>query len=476
MRIRTHLLLLLLSTILVSSLSIFLQIRSASRGLLQTYVFRGDREKANLYASILGEYYRGSSSWGEVQAFLMDLPRLVSAGLEKRFQGANPTRFESFTTEAIRSLLLERVVLADEQGIIIADSTGLLLGSKHPERHLQGGVPVVVEGRTVGIVLVGSMIDSSLTDSAETFLSSMNRSLLTSILVSGILALVLGGVFAIRITRPLEALALGARRVGSGNLTVRIQPKGHREARDLAVSFNEMARELEEMERSKRRLIADVAHELRTPLTLIRGTLEGMRDGIIPSGEETLDSVLEETRRLSRLIDTLRELELMESGNLRLRLERIEPEELVSRVVGSFRMEAEEKNIHLTTEIEGLGLPPIEGDILRLEQVLYNLLMNALRYTPEGGSVRVRAGTRPESGAIVLSVEDSGPGIPVEERQKVFERFYRLDKSRSPRGGGRGLGLAIAREIVRAHGGTIRVTQSQWGGAAFQISLPLQRS
>jgi signal transduction histidine kinase len=318
------------------------------------------------------------------------------------------------------------------------------------------------------------MIDSSLTGVAERYLKSITIALVFSTVVSALLAILLGILFAARITRPLASLARAAKAVTSGSAEPVVPVRGDDEIADLAASFNEMTAELRRLDAAKKRVIADAAHELRTPVTLIQGTVEGMLDGIFPTDEENLNSVHEETIRLSRLIDTLRELEVIESGELRLANEKVDLREMMRKAVALFAAAASEKQVSIAFERLEIPAPTVDGDSMRLAEVLYNLLSNALKYVPVSGAVRVVEETGDASIAR-FRVDDSGPGIPPGERELVFERFYRIDKSRSTSSGGRGLGLAIASEIVKAHGGTIIAGQSNLGGASFTVSIPRSR-
>jgi signal transduction histidine kinase len=320
-------------------------------------------------------------------------------------------------------------------------------------------------------VLVGSMIDSSLTGIDERFLESVTGSLVWSTAASAAIALFLGLLFAARITRPLAALARAAKAVASGELSRPVPVVGRDELTDLSVSFNEMTAELMRLDAAKKQVIADSAHELRTPVTLIQGTIEGMIDGIFPLDIRTLESVHEETVRLSRLIDTLRELEIIESGELVIAMEGVDLSEAIRKAVALFSSAALAKSIALSHESSAPGASVARGDYLRLGEVVYNLISNAIKYSPEGGRVRVREHGGAE-GFVMFSVDDSGPGIAPEERGRVFERFYRIDKSRASATGGRGLGLAIASEIVKAHGGSITIAGSDLGGASFIVKLP----
>jgi two-component system OmpR family sensor kinase/two-component system sensor histidine kinase BaeS len=366
--------------------------------------------------------------------------------------------------------LVDRIAVADANGLIVADTAGRILNTVHPARHLQNGIAIMDGPERVGTVLVGSMIDSSLSGLDETFLNSVLRSLIYAVLIAAAVALIFGLVFSANITKPVLTLNEAAKKVAGGNFEIEVPPKGDEEIATLARSFNTMTAELKRLEDAKKQIIADVAHELRTPVTLIQGSLEGIIDGVFPMNKAVLNSVYEETVRLSRLIDTLKELEIIESGKLDLALSPVDVGKMIENTLILFESFARDKNIDL-------GMNPIASpltvtaDSSRLSEVLYNLLSNAIKYTPASGSVRVGAYKDNVSDVGILQVDDSGPGIPPEERERIFERFYRLDKSRSSNLGGRGLGLAIASQIVKAHGGRIRVEDSELGGASFRVEL-----
>ena len=465
MKLRTRFLLILAAVILAGSVSTFVLIRASAESVFRSYVFSGDRDKAKLYAALLGELYAKNRSWEEAKKFLEEFPVLVYSFLVKDW--AYPFTLPPGTSKILGA---ERIVVADEKGVIVADTGGNLLGTVHPPHHLETGVPVMADFRRVGTVLVGSMIDSSLTPTGERFLTALTGSLAAATLVSGLIAFVLGLFFMLRVSRALGKLTEGARRVAGGDLAVLIPVQGKDEIAELSDSFNHMTGELRKLEEAKRRIIADSAHELRTPVTLIQGLLEGMMDGIFPTDAATLKSVHEETLRLSRLIDTLRELEVIESGRLELHLEDVDLGLLASQAAALFAGRLQDKGLSLSLPPAEPAVPPIKVDRLRLGEVVYNLLANAVRHTPEGGRIRISIDRSEEF--TVFKVEDSGPGVPEEEREKIFERFYRIDKARSAARGGSGLGLSIAREIVRAHGGSLTAEASDLGGAAFLVRLP----
>lgn len=454
-----------------ASITLFLVSRS-TESMFRSFVFAGDSEKAKIYATLLAEYHGERKSWDGVQDFLFKLPDMLTDTVDSHIHGQNGlTAIGGYPAAALRMLIEDRVVVADMRGVIVADTAERTLRTVHPGKHLSHGIPITENFRRVGTVLVGSMVDSSLSGVDEQFLSSVAGSLLWSTAVSAAIALLLGIVFAARITKPLGNLARAAKSVAAGGAAAPVPVAGRDEVAALSTAFNEMTAELRRLDAAKKQVIADAAHELRTPVTLIKGMIEGMVDGVFPRDDRTLQSVCEETVRLAKLIDTLRELEIIESGELALSLEGVDLNEAATKAVALFKPQASEKSINLCRDNRSARPSVVRGDYLRLEEVLYNLVSNAIKYTPSGGTVRLRIlEASPET--VSFSVDDSGPGIPVEERPRIFERFYRIDKSRASNTGGRGLGLAIASEIVKAHDGSITVESSSLGGASFVVTLP----
>jgi len=275
----------------------------------------------------------------------------------------------------------------------------------------------------------------------------------------------LGGRGLRRFTGPLDELLNAADHIGQGDYSVRVQERGPREVRTLARAFNNMASRLHNLDEQRRSLLADVTHELHSPLTVIQGNIEGMLDGVYPADETNLRAVLEETNILSRLVEDLRTLALAESGALQLKREPTDLALLVRESVDSFRPQAEAAQVALTVEAS-VDLPWLDLDPGRIRQVLTNLLANALRYTPAGGSVSV--GYRQADNQAVIEVQDSGAGIPAEELPHVFERFYKTADS-----GGMGLGLAIAKKLVESHGGTITAESAAGQGTKMRVILPI---
>ena len=274
-----------------------------------------------------------------------------------------------------------------------------------------------------------------------------------------------------RMTAPLEGLAAGAAQIGSGDLTYRVAPRGTEEMIELAEAFNHMAADLETAETLRQHLLADVAHELRTPLTVLQGNLRAILDDVYPLDKEEIARLYDQTRHLHRLVNDLHELAQAEAGRLPLALANVDLADLTAETVDIFAPIAETQGVALSLEMAVRPLF-VQGDPARLMQVLQNLLANALRHTPDGGAVIVAL---QNSGQVCrLTVTDTGDGIDPAHLPLVFDRFYRADGARSRDAGGAGLGLAIVRALVEAHGGTVGAASVGPGqGSIFSVTFPV---
>jgi two-component system, OmpR family, sensor histidine kinase BaeS len=267
-----------------------------------------------------------------------------------------------------------------------------------------------------------------------------------------------------RTAGPIGGVMDAAGKVTEGDLSARADVQGPADVRDLARSFNRMAERLEANEEQRRNLLADVAHELRTPLSVIRAHVEGMVDGIYEPTADHLALIADETSVMGRLLDDLQLLSNAEAGALRLRRERVEPRELLSSAEATFRAQAGEVGVTLVVDADE-GLPFVDVDPIRIGEVVANLLSNALRHTPTGGTITIAAAR--EGDDVAFSVADTGEGIPADELAHVFVRFARSAESR-----GSGLGLAIAKSLVQAHGGTISAESEPGNGTSIRFTLP----
>ncbi len=268
------------------------------------------------------------------------------------------------------------------------------------------------------------------------------------------------------IIAPLGDVMTAAQRVETGDYSARVNIRGNRDVRALARSFNAMATRLQDNETQRRNLMADVTHELRTPLTVIQGNLEGMVDGVYPHDESHLQTVLEETHVMARLIEDLRMLSLADSGTLKLQKERANLRDVANDALASLAAASQDAGVALVITAAEQPDPDLEFDPLRIREVLTNLLSNALRHTPRGGTITIAF--QSDAKDMRVTVTDNGSGISAEDLPHIFNRFYKTQASR-----GTGLGLAIARSLVQAHGGEISAASTQGSGTTIAFTLPL---
>jgi len=305
------------------------------------------------------------------------------------------------------------------------------------------------------------------------FQQSLTEALTWAALAAGTAALIVSFFLSRRVVTPVRAMTSASQRISAGHYDERVKARGADELGQLAHSFNQMATQLQGVEGMRRQLIGDVAHELRTPLTFIKGSMEGLMDGVLPASSETYQQVYQEADRLNRLVNDLQELSRVEAGAYELDLHPVELSSLVKTVEKRLAAQFEASHVQLAIDLPS-SLPSIQADADRIIQVLTNLLTNALRYTPEGGEVILDASLQDEH--IQVAVRDTGVGIPAEHLSHIFTRFYRVDKSRSRQAGGSGIGLTITKHLVEAHGGRIWVESKGEGkGSVFTFTLPIAK-
>jgi len=306
------------------------------------------------------------------------------------------------------------------------------------------------------------------------FRASFNEALIYAGLAAMIVAVLFSMYLSRSVIAPVHAMSLATQRITDGRFDERVRVEGKDELAQLAIRFNQMAEKLSEVETMRRRLIGDVSHELRTPLTAIKGSMEGLMDGVLPATEETFQQIHAEADRLNRLVDDLQELSRVEARAYELDLRSKDVSALVQTVTRRLAPQFEMKQILLDLQLAP-DLPRVLADEDRAVQLLTNLLGNALQYTPEHGRVIVSA--RRSNHEVMISVRDNGIGIPPEHLPQIFDRFYRADASRSRRaGGGSGIGLTISRALVEAHGGRIWVESAGEGqGSTFTFTMPVAK-
>ena len=305
------------------------------------------------------------------------------------------------------------------------------------------------------------------------FLQSVWWQFLLVGVVAATVSLVVARLMARGMTQPLRDMAAAARRMEVGDYSARIKTRSRDEVGELAAAFNRMSAELEHLEQSRRDLVANVSHELKTPIAAIRAHLENLLDGVEQPNPATLEVMLSQVERLGRLVDQLLDLSRLESGEVPLRIEDLPPHPLVDDLISEIEVALPGRGVDVRNDVPS-DLPRLPADRERLHQVLFNLIDNAVRFTPAGGSVTVSA--RRRNGAVEVAVSDTGAGISPEHLPRLFERFYRADPARARGDGGTGIGLAIARSVVEAHGGQIRAESEPGRGSVFTFDLPAERS
>jgi signal transduction histidine kinase len=293
-------------------------------------------------------------------------------------------------------------------------------------------------------------------------------------LIGLVIAIGLAVLIAGSVARPLQRMSQAARRIAQGDYRQRVQVEGPREVRALAGSFNEMVERVSIAQQTQRDFLANVSHDLRTPLTSVQGFAQAIVDGVASdptSAQHAAQIIYDEAARMHRMVESLLDLARIEAGQMDMRQRAVAPSDLLHAIGESLSVRAREKGLTLTLDIFP-DLPRIAGDGDRLAQVFNNLLDNALKHTPSGGQILLRA--QPAAHGIAVTVQDTGEGIPTEDLPLIFERFYQVDKSRRrDRRSGMGLGLAIVRQIVQMHGGSIHVASTVGQGTTFTVWLPL---
>jgi signal transduction histidine kinase len=444
-----------------------------------------------------------------VFAFTYSTTRSEISRIESRLQAAQDQRVETELAryyqlngkwDGVQSLAAQlsgvfnaRIIITNPSGIVQADTDNKVIGTQYASKE-PGKALVTLDfnftntTQTNGVFAGSSSLPIFTTHNAGTLYVNHNdsqdinraslqityntigRYFLWGGLIAISVAFLLAYFLSRRILAPVKALTGVTRAFGKGDFSGRVDVKDHGDMGELARSFNTMADDLERNERLRRNMVADIAHELRTPLSHLRGYLEAMSDGLLQPDQTAIATLSEETASLSRLVDDLQELSLADAGKLNLVFEPEDISKLINDSITAVQPKAAAKNISIAADLAP-ALPQIEMDSQRIKQVLYNLLENAAAHTGPEGRISVKA--RQEDSRVVISVADNGEGIPAEDLPFIFERFYRVDKSRTRATGGTGLGLTIARRLVEAHGGRIDVRSQPGQGSTFTFFLPV---
>jgi two-component system sensor histidine kinase BaeS len=411
---------------------------------------------------------------GYLEGEMEDRVYWVTASLESNYQNFSGWNWQSIVEDTVWALMLGfDVKLYDAKGALVVDTQSaidslsplvkkrvLAISESRTGRESGQYVPyaLFLGGNEIGLLRVKFLRPKK----ESIFIQRSNRLLLISLLALGGIAILLSIIFSKRLTNPIEGLTEAAVAIGDGDLKRRVAIAGHDEITKLSDAFNRMAQSLEIQESLRKKLTSNVAHELRTPISAIRGELEGMIDGFIPTDREHLQSLYAEIGRLRNILEGIEELSRAEASGLTLRKQEIELAPFLNNIIDRFRNVFQDKGVSINLACDG-GLR-VSADPDRLSQVVINLLSNALKATEKSGNVWVKAAKG--EGGTLLEVRDNGTGIKPEDLPYIFERFYR------GAGGGLGLGLTIVRELVEAHGGRVSAASEHGRGATFTVLIP----
>jgi two-component system OmpR family sensor kinase/two-component system sensor histidine kinase BaeS len=446
--------------VFITVITVVLVARQSAVTEVRAWMMRGGMVDTQDLVIALQDYYAAHESWNGVESILLSGGR--GQGL-----GGPPG------SGMMHGMMNQRLRLADADANILVDTSSQSASGQLTRSEREVAEALVVDGKIVGYLSAEGGMGFTVNDQ-RLVLNRLNRAALTAGLIAGGISILLSFLLASRLLRPVKELTLAAKRLGDGDLSQRVTVQGTDEMALLGQTFNWMAESLQQSEESRRAITADIAHELRNPLAVQRANLEALQDGIYLLTKENLAPVLEQNLMLSRLVEDLRTLAMADSGQLKLERAPTDLITLVEGVVEHFKPQAVSHQVDLLTvyDQESSSYSGISLDSFRVEQILGNLLSNALRYTPDGGRIEVRL--QAAARKVLISVHDNGSGIPPEALPHLFERFYRADRSRSRSEGGTGLGLAIALQLAEAHGGTISASNHPQGGALFTLTLPVE--
>lgn len=438
-----------------------------------SYARQTEMRQVERFVSVLSEAYDRHGSW----RFLRNDPRqwpqlLASAGIPVPPQMREPPPprqpfsenlppGSGITPVPASGPLAHRMVLVDRERKPVA-GPGIPVREEH-WLEVRSGDTIV---GWVGLQPLGIVSD----ELAHSFIEQQRTNLVWILLVGLVLALLLATVWARWFLRPVQRVMMAARQLAAGDYETRVEVRGRNELSELAANFNRLARTLARNEQLRRQWIVDISHELRTPIAVIGGEVEAILDGVRQPTPERMAALHSEIGALGRLVDDLHLLSLADQASLELALAPVDVSALVRDQLAHFEPRFSQRGLQLMPDPEAPASLMIQADIRRLNQLLGNLLENSLRYTDSPGNVRVLL--REDRGRVLLEVQDSAPGVPAGELDRIFDRLYRVDKSRSRALGGSGLGLAICKEIVLAHGGDIRAGESPLGGLSVRVQLP----
>jgi len=452
---------------------------SLGRGFLK-YVNSVEKTGLSRLAGKLEENYRNEQGWEKLRLNPQRWRQLVMASLPIEgppppdgVQDEPPPEPAGGVKERRHGLLPPHLARHFDQRLFLLDRDGKVLISQVEVPVGSEATPLRYQGQIAGYL--GLLPRTKISDAPQQRFLKEQR--LAFVLVAGVVVLLAAGLsllLARRLVRPLRKLTEATHQLAAGGFSVRVTGGSNDELGQFANDFNALALALEKNEQARRQWVADISHELRTPLAILRGEIEALQDGIRQPTQDAIHSLHVETVRLGRLVDDLYQLSISDVGALTYRKDELDLAALLTETVAAHRPEFTAKGLMLEEELPKEAVADLFGDSERLRQLFGNLLDNALNYTDAGG--RLLVSLQYDDGNAIIDFQDTAPGVSESEMGRLFERLYRVESSRSRASGGAGLGLAICRNIVEAHGGSISAHQSQFGGVWIRMILPLAGS
>ncbi|TCS38908.1 ATP-binding protein [Reinekea marinisedimentorum] len=467
----TKIFIVLLLSSLITLIGISLLINVSFRGGLQNYLNNSEIEKAESIASFLINFYSDRDGWQEVeQNSIVWRAAIDSIGEKLPPEHANLLSTEELIN-AETSPFFARLSFYDANGNNLA---GYAV-EDIPQRNdlLQPSIPVIKDDQQVGTIYI--LQKKSITGPlAEGFFNEQMKSFYIIFFISAIFTFGLALVLVRYFLKPLNDLQKGSQELMEGNLEYKIYPQGNDELADLSHAFNKMTAALKNQKETRDQWLSDISHELRTPISVLRSEIEAIEDGIRKPEPRYISSLHRQVLNLADLVEDLYQLSLTDSGVEIKPTDTVSLTKIVESVAEQFSIRFGQKNIRIVRQyMANLDLR-LKADSKSLTQLVTNLFENSLRYTDENGVLQVTLINQPEH--LILVMDDSTPTVPNESIPKLFDRLYRVDKSRSRANGGSGLGMSICQNIVNAHNGNITAAQSNLGGLRVEIRLPKENS
>src|SRR5690554_4649698 len=467
--IRTKLAILLGGLALLLTLIIMFGVQTSFDRGFHHYLNEAHSARMMRIATHLSELAQDPDQWQRLQQERRFLFETVYTLIEQEYAEQAPSRqlSEEVNRRPLSGRHLSRRAFALNRLMpfwLLSPDGQVLAGSPELRTELLNA-PIEVDGQVYGL-LAWRPIQARDFEAEALFAQQQQRLIMGVAALALLLSLSLSLPLSHYLVRPIQRLSLAMQALMARRYDTRVPVTSHDELGDLAEDFNRMARTLGAYDDSQRQWLADIAHELRTPLAVLQGQLEAMEDGVMELDQKAIQSLQDEIRQLNGLVDDLHQLAITDLGAMRYHFERLDLNRLLTETAE--RLQNQLRPAQLTLSLELAAQPFwIRGDRQRLEQMLQNLVQNSIRYTDPGGRVRVRLAANGR-----LSWEDSAPGVEEQDLPHLFERFYRVDKSRQRALGGSGLGLSIVSNIIKAHQGQAVARHSELGGLCIEVQFP----